>query len=162
LAVQPDNEWAFQRLTAVLTLTERWTELLALYDATLVAPIGAPRRMQILEEAADIARDFASQPDRAVDCMQQLLTLRPADTRLEAALERLLEKQGRWRDLIGLYKRRIDLLGREGTPGLQVRIAETWLDQLGQPGEALEEVRGLLADSPGDQDGWALLERVLV
>ncbi|HEY8377024.1 MAG TPA: hypothetical protein VIK91_11070, partial [Nannocystis sp.] len=159
LAVQPDNGWAFQRLTAVLTLRERWTELLALYDRTLLAPVGETRRVQILGEAADIARDFAGQPDRAVDYMQQLLALQPSDTRLEAALERLLEKLGRWRDLIALYKRRIDLLGREATEGLPVRIAELWLDRLHQPEEALEEIRHLLEDSPGDRDGWALLER---
>lgn len=162
LAVQPDNGWAFQRLTAVLTLRERWTELLALYDRTLLAPVGETRRVQILGEAADIARDFAGQPDRAVDYMQQLLALQPSDTRLEAALERLLEKLGRWRDLIALYKRRIDLLGREATEGLPVRIAELWLDRLHQPEEALEEIRHLLEDSPGDRDGWALLERLLV
>lgn len=162
LAVQPDDDWAFQRLTAVLTLSERWSELLALYDRSLAAQIAEARRIQILEEATDIARDFAGQPDRAVDYMQQLLALRPGDNRLEAALERLLEKQGRWRDLIALYRRRIELLGREATAGLPLRIAETWLDRLSQPGEALEQVRSLLADSPADGDAWALLERILV
>lgn len=162
LAVQPDDSWAFLRLTAALTLAERWDDLLALYDQTLVAPVGEARRVQLLEEAADAARDFAGQPDRAVGYMQQLLELRPSDTRLEAALERLLEKQGRWRDLVNLYKRRIELQGREATEGLPIRIAEIWLDKLHAPDEALEEVRRLLADSPGDRDGWALLERVLV
>ncbi|MCY1058477.1 tetratricopeptide repeat protein [Nannocystis sp. SCPEA4] len=162
LAVVPDDEWAFQRLTAVLTLNERWSELLALYDQTLKAPIAEARRIQILEEATDIARDFAGQPDHAVDYMHQLLGLRPADARLEAALERLLEKQSRHRDLISLYKRRIGLLGREASEGLPVKIAELWLDRLAQPGEALEEVRGLLQGNPADQAGWALLERILV
>lgn len=162
LAVQPDDGWAFLRLTATLTLAERWDDLLALYDQTLIAPIGEARRTQLLEEAADIARDFAGQPDRAVDYMQQLLALRSSDVRLEAALERLLEKQGRWRDLVALYKRRIELQGREATEGLPVRIAELWLDKLGQPDQALEEIRGLLDESPGDRDGCALLERLLV
>jgi hypothetical protein len=162
LSVQPDDQWAFLRLTAALTLAERWEDLLALYDQTLVAPVGEARRVQLLEEAADAARDFAGQPDRAVGYMQQLLELRPSDTRLEAALERLLEKQGRWRDLVNLYKRRIELQGREATEGLPIRIAKTWLDRLHAPEQALEEVRHLLADSPGDRDGWALLERILV
>lgn len=162
LAVQPDDGWAFLRLTATLTLRERWDDVLALYDQTLIAPIGEARRVQILAEASDIARDFAGQPDRAVGYMQQMLALRPSDARLEAALERLLEKQGRWRDLVALYKRRIELQGREATEGLPIRIAEMWLDRLGQPDQALAEVRELLGDSPGDRDGCALLERLLV
>jgi tetratricopeptide (TPR) repeat protein len=130
LAVVPDAEWAFMKLTAAYTLAERWQDLLALYDQTLVAPIGEARRVQVLEEAAHIARDFAGQADRAVDYMHQLLGLRPNDERLEASLERLLERQERWADLIALWKRRIELQGREATPGLQARIAETALDRL--------------------------------
>ncbi|MCY1008712.1 tetratricopeptide repeat protein [Nannocystis pusilla] len=163
LAVQPGDGWAFQRLTGVLTLNERWSELLALYDQVLAAgTLDEARRIGILEEATDIARDFAGQPDHAVDYMQQLLALRPSDTRLEAALERLLEKQARHRDLISLYKRRIGLQGREATAGLPVKIAELWLDRLAQPGEALEELRGLLKDDVGNREAWALLERILV
>ena len=162
LAVQPGADWAFSQLTAVYTLRERWADLLALYDQTLVAPIGEARRVHLLEEAANIARDFAGQADRAVGYMQQLLTLRPNDERLEAALERLLERQARWGDLVALWKRRIDLLGREATPGLQARIAEASLDKLHDPSLALEEVRTLLHDSPGDAEGSALLERLIV
>ena len=162
LAVQPGADWAFAQLTAVYTLAERWQDLLALYDQTLVAPIGEARRVHLLEEAAHIARDFAGQADRAVDYMQQLLALRPSDERLEASLERLLERQDRWRDLIALWKRRIELQGREATPGLQARIAEAALDRLQAPEAALDEVRTLLHDAPGDREGCALLERILV
>jgi tetratricopeptide (TPR) repeat protein len=162
LAVQPGAEWAFAQLTAVYTLAERWQELLALYDQTLVAPVGEARRVQLLEEAANIARDFAGQADRAVDYMQQLLALRPSDERLEASLERLLERQNRWGDLIALWKRRIELQGREATAGLQARIAEAALDRLHAPELALEEARTLLADTPADREGTTLLERILV
>lgn len=162
LAVLPDAEWAFMKLTATYTLAERWQDLLALYDQTLVAPIGEARRVQVLEEAAHLARDFAGQADRAVDYMHQLLGLRPNDERLEASLERLLERQERWSDLIALWKRRIELQGREATPGLQARIAETALDRLHAADAALDEVRTLLSDSPEDRDGCALLERIIV
>ncbi|MBL9099402.1 MAG: tetratricopeptide repeat protein [Myxococcales bacterium] len=161
LAVVPDAEWAFVKLTSVYTLAERWSDLLALYDQTLVAPIGEARRVQVLEEAAHIARDFAGQADRAVDYMHQLLGLRPSDERLEASLERLLERQERWSDLIALWKRRIELKGREETPGLQARIAETALDRLHAPDAALDEVRTLLSESEGDREGCLLLERII-
>ena len=162
LAVQPGADWAFSQLTAVYTLRERWADLLALYDQTLIAPVGEARRVHLLEEAANIARDFAGQADRAVGYMQQLLALRPGDERLEASLERLLERQSRWGDLVALWKRRIELQGREATAGLQARIAEASLDKLHDPALALEEVRTLLGDSPGDAEGSALLERLIL
>ena len=37
LEVAPRSEWAFQQLTVVLTVAEKWDELLALYDKQLGA-----------------------------------------------------------------------------------------------------------------------------
>ena len=162
LAAQPKAEWAFAKLTSVYTLRERWSELLDLYDRTLAAPVDEPRRLQLLEEAADIARDFASQADRAVGYMHQLLTLRPGDERLEASLERLLERQERWRDLVALWKRRLQLQGPAANPGLQARIAEASLDRLHDPAAALAEARALLQAEADDRGAVALLERLLV
>ncbi len=162
LAVQPQAEWAFAKLTSVYTLRERWKEVLDLYDRTLAAAVPERRRLQLLEEAADIARDFANQEDRAVGYMQQLLTLRPDDERLEASLERLLERQDRWPDLVALWKRRLQLHGREANPGLQARIAEAALDRLDDPAAALTEARTLLQEDGNDGAGATLLERLLV
>lgn len=162
LALDPDAEWAFVRLTAALTLTERWTDLLAVYDQLLAAKIGESRRLALLEEAADIARDFAGEPDRAVDYMQQMLALRPDDARLEAALERLVEKQGRWRDLVALWTRRIEQRRGDAAEGLQLKIAQTWLDRLHAADQSLAAVQTLMRERPGDPEGAALLERLLV
>lgn len=161
LALAPTAAWAFERLTAVLILGGRWDDLLGLYDKALIATNDRDRRMAILDEAAGIAKDFAGQVTRAIRYMQQLIPLRPDDEQLAASLERLLEREARWQDLIDLWRERLSLLGNEAPEGLKLQIAETLVDRLGRPADALVELQDLLDDKPGDRGGRQLLERIL-
>src|SRR5690606_11239615 len=78
------------------------------------------------------------------------------------ALERLLEKHERWRELIDLWEREIDH-AKVGRAALRVKIATVWLDRLADPSRALDTLRLLFAeaDRARDDDASALLERVL-
>ena len=162
LSLDPGAIWAFDQLTAVLTLAGRWDELLTLYDRALTATNDRDRRMMILDEAAGIAKDFAGQVTRAIRYMQQLVPLRPEDAELAASLERLLEREGRWQDLIDLWRERGSLLGQDAPAGLRIQIATCFVDRLGRPAEALIELQDLLDEHPGDRGGRLLLERILV
>ncbi|HRI11235.1 MAG TPA: hypothetical protein PKW35_25630, partial [Nannocystaceae bacterium] len=161
LALDPASEWAFERLTSVLTLGGRWDDLLGLYDRALAAVTDRERRIAILDEAAGVAKDFAGQVARAIRYMQQLIPLQPQDDQLAASLERLLERETRWQDLIDLWRERLSLLGNEAPAGLKLRIAECLLDRMGQPESALAEIQDLLDEQPSDRGGRQLLERML-
>ena len=115
LAAEPASAWAFERLTMVYTVDERWNDLLALYDRTLASTPAddAARRRALLEEAANIAREFAAQPDRAATDLESLFALDPADGQTARALERLYERQGRHRELIHLLTARLPHLGAD-------------------------------------------------
>ncbi len=162
LSLDPGAVWAFDQLTAVLTLAGRWDDLLALYDRALTATNDRDRRMMILDEASGIAKDFAGQVTRAIRYMQQLVPLRPEDEQLAASLERLLEREGRWQDLIDLWRERGTLLGQDAPAGLRIQIATCFVDRLGRPADALVELQDLLDEHPGDRGGRLLLERLLV
>ena len=161
LALDPASEWAFERLTSVLTLAGRWDDLLGLYDRALAAISDRDRRIAILDEAAGVAKDFAGQVARAIRYMQQLVPLLPQDDQLAAALERLLEREGRWQDLIDLWRERLAILGNQAPAGLKLRIAECLLDRRGDAEAALAEIQELLDEEPGDRGGRQLLERML-
>ncbi|MEZ4448532.1 MAG: tetratricopeptide repeat protein [Nannocystaceae bacterium] len=161
LSLAPTAAWAFERLTAVLILAGRWDDLLGLYDKALIATNDRERRMAILDEAAGIAKDFAGQVTRAIRYMQQLIPLRPDDEQLAASLERLLEREARWQDLIDLWRERLSLLGNEAPEGLKLQIAELLVDRLNRPDDALVELQDLLDEKPGDRGGRQLLERIL-
>ena len=73
------GDWAFERLSLLLTIAERWDELLAEYDRKLAHDrSSAERRLPLLEEAARIAKDFAGQGERASDYLKELLLSTPA------------------------------------------------------------------------------------
>jgi tetratricopeptide (TPR) repeat protein len=165
LEIDPAADWAFDRLKLVFDSAERWDELFALYDRALESASDA-KRTSLLEDAAQTAKDFANRPDRAIQYLEQLHELRPGDAKLASALERLYERQGRHRELVTLLGERMPSLKREDARRTRLRVATLWLDELGDPSAALDQVEPLLA-STGDgangvaSDVWTLLERVL-
>ncbi|MCB9597433.1 MAG: tetratricopeptide repeat protein [Sandaracinaceae bacterium] len=161
LELTPEADWALQRLTVVMTVGERWAELLALYDRSLAAARDADRREQLLEEAAQLAKDFAGEPDRAIGYLQQLLELRPGESQLVSSLERLLERQGRWEELIGLWRKQVGAASKSDALALRGRIAACYLDHLQDGRSTLREVSSLLEDGAAEDENLALLERVV-
>lgn len=161
IELDPSADWAFERLSVMLTSTGHWDELLDLYDKTLAATQDKKKRRQLLNDAAQAAKDFADAPDRAADYMQQQLQLEPENDQLVQSLERLLERQERYRDLIALWESRIPRLSGEAARAIRVQIAECWLDQLNEPGRALDVLRDLVSESPGHAEACKQMERVL-
>jgi tetratricopeptide (TPR) repeat protein len=161
LEIDPGAEWAFQRLTVMFSSMERWDQMLALYDRALESTGDKSRRIQLLQEAAQVAKDVANQPDKAIGYLQKLVPLKPGDAQLESSLERLLERHERWSDLIALWESQLEGLGAEEREQSRLRIARCWLDNLQQPARALEAVRPLLAEARNDGPACELLERIV-
>src|SRR5690606_15287815 len=65
LDVDPRSDWAFQRLTVLYTATGQWNELLSVYDGAIAEAKGRDK-ITLLDEAANIAKDFAGDADRAI------------------------------------------------------------------------------------------------
>ena len=166
LELDPTADWAFDRLKLVLDAAERWDDLFALYDRALESATGK-KRATLLEDAAQTAKDFADRPDRAIRYFEQLQELRPGDTKLASALERLYERQGKHRELVSLLSARLPSLRPDEARRTRARVAALWLDELGEASEALETIEPLLegvgpADGQVSPEVWSLLERVLV
>jgi tetratricopeptide (TPR) repeat protein len=166
LELDPAADWAFDRLKLLLDSAERWDDLFALYDRALQSASGK-KRVGLLEEAAQTAKDFADRPDRAIQYLEALLELRPRDAKLAGALERLYERQGRHRELVTLLTSRLPALKSGEARRTRIRVAALWLDELGDPAAALDALEPLL-HRPEDgangsaHDEWILLERILV
>ncbi|WP_146662116.1 tetratricopeptide repeat protein [Enhygromyxa salina] len=157
----PEATWAFDRLTVTLTAAEEWDQLLSVYDRTLAVTTDKSTRKRLLDDAAHVAKDFADQQERAADYMVKQLELDRGNTKLEASLARLLERQERWRDLIELWRGRLPQLSSLEARELRVEIAACYLDKLDDPQQALDEIEALLEESAGHTDACAQLERLL-
>jgi tetratricopeptide (TPR) repeat protein len=161
LEIDPAAQWAFERLTVAYTVAERWKELLGAYDRAIARAEDTPRRARLLEEAAQAAKDFASDPDRAVGYMEALYALDPSNTQLGVSLERLLERQQRWDGLIALWESRLERQGAKQARDARVRIAECLAEKLRDHARALGQIREVLDGAPDHKEALALLERMV-
>ena len=153
--------WAFDRLKLLYDSQERWDELFSLYDRVLGGKLDDTRRTELLEDAAQIAKDFAKNADRAIGYLEQLLQHKPKNARLLASLERLYERHGKYRDLIGLLGAQLGGKSGNDAHALRTRMAALWLDELGDAGSALLVIEEMMQEGQSGDDVIALLERVL-
>ncbi|MDP3277612.1 MAG: hypothetical protein Q8Q09_20690 [Deltaproteobacteria bacterium] len=162
LHIDPAAEWAFHRLTLMFTHAKRWEELLSLYDRALDRNTDSARRAELLDEATRVARDFAADATRAIRYLELLIPLRPKDNKLAAALERLLEREARYQDLIALWSARLPSVDATEARATRIRIARCWFDHLGDATEALKAVDPLFAETAGAAaDECTIAESVL-
>ncbi|MEJ7604430.1 MAG: hypothetical protein WKG01_41625, partial [Kofleriaceae bacterium] len=160
-SLAPASDTALQRLSVIYTVAERWTDALMLYDRAVDATKDKSRRIRLLREAAQLAKDVANQPDKAIDYYQALLPLTPDDVAISQSLERLLERHERWPDLISLWEGRLESQTKKERERSRARIADVWLDKLGDPQRALAATKPLLAVAEDDRESCSLLERIV-
>lgn len=153
-------EWAFDRLKLAFNASGRWSELFVLYDRALERTNDSDYRVDILREAAMAAKDFANDPDRAIHYFVLLDELAPGDTRVEAAIERLYERQGLTRPLIELLTRQMQSAAGDALHQLRARVSGLWID-IDEPLPAYAIVEQMLAERPDAPEAIALLERLV-
>ncbi|MDB4994304.1 MAG: Exonuclease SbcC, partial [Myxococcaceae bacterium] len=159
LAVDPAASWAFDRLKLLFDSREQWDDLFGLYDRAIAAA-ELERRVELLEDAAQTAKDFANHSERAIGYLQQLLPLKretSSSTRIIASLERLYERHGRHRELIALLSSQLTTLGAKEGRDARIRIASLSLDNLAEPAAALAVLEEVLAPDPKDNPRLANL-----
>ncbi len=154
------NGWALEKLSLLLTLSERWDELLAVYDECLARTTQPQQTASLLEEAARVAKDFAGQALRASDYLKRLFLLRPEDEQLCLALERRLNEQERHQDLVDVWQARLPHVDAAQKLDLRVRITERYLSALGAAELALAGALELTGLADGKVPGCSLLEQL--
>ncbi|MDX2088817.1 MAG: hypothetical protein SFX73_13250 [Kofleriaceae bacterium] len=160
-SLAPSSDAALQRLSVIYTVAERWNDALKLYDQAVSSTKDQGRRIRLLREAAQLAKDVANRPDKAINYYQQLLPLTPDDAQVGQGLERLLERHERWADLIELWESRLESQSKKDRERTRARIAGVWLDNLKDPTRALAATKPLLAVADDDKEATALLERII-
>jgi tetratricopeptide (TPR) repeat protein len=156
LTLDPSASWAFDRLKLLFDAREQWDDLFALYDRAIVVAV-PEKRAELLEDAAQTAKDFANHSDRAIGYLEQLLPLRPKNARIISSLERLYERQGRHRELMALLTSQLAAMQPKEARETRTRIAELALTELHDPAASLAVVEEILALDPGEQPSLSSL-----
>ncbi|MCA9661138.1 MAG: tetratricopeptide repeat protein [Myxococcales bacterium] len=157
----PSARWALDRLTVALTAREAWDELLEVYDRVLVNIKDDDTRREILGEAAHVAKEFADKPELAADYLLKQVAIDRDNQKLAATVERLLERLGRFADLVGLWEGQVDQLPASEARDLRIRIAGIYRERLDEPVHALVVLKSVIDEAPGDPEACAELERLM-
>lgn len=161
LAVPTMADTAFQRLTVIFTSRERWSELLDVYDSRIESTEDETQRLGLLEEALQTARDFASDDVRSIVYLRRILAARPDDTATETALERALERNERWEDLVALLRSRIEKQTGAQADATRFQIAELEARRRGRPAVAIDEAAQLATSTSAlRSEALALIEAI--
>ncbi len=159
LDIAPGARWAIDRVKLVLGSQARWDELFRIYDRAIDVAADAKERTDLLGEAALAAKDLAARPERAIVYFEEIHAIRPDDPAVDAALERLYERQGQASPLIKLLNARLDRCTGFQRRELLRKIASLWAD-LGGADEAIAIVDRMLSDGAPVADVTELLERL--
>ena len=151
--------WAFDRLKLTYSSSERWGELLALLDRAIAAAPGDAERLDLYGDAAQVARDFAGDAERAIGYLERLLPLAPDDRRTRSSLERLYEASGRFAALIDLLAAELPSAEIGEAQRQRARMASLWM-RLGDAEQAFAVIEQMLAIDPDRAEAYELLERI--
>ncbi|MEM7155053.1 MAG: hypothetical protein AAF799_19550 [Myxococcota bacterium] len=146
----------------------KWTALVDLLKEELDRVAGGDEandaRIEKLLEIASLYRERLKLDTMALATLQRILDIDPRHEQSLQALADTYASAGRFNDLLGVYSRRIDAAKEaedvERQRDLLLKVAEIWLEKLGNPQRALEPLGTVLELSPGDQGARALLARI--
>lgn len=159
LELDPKSEWAFQELTVVLTVAERWDDVIKLYQTVIDRTNNKTKLVKLLDEAYQVAKDLANRPDQAIDFLKAKLEIKPS-VKQRAALERLLERYERWSDLIALWQDDLGDKSDEERVDALTQIAQTYFEKLGDARNALEALQELFVINQAHPAALTLLEKI--
>ncbi len=160
LALDPDDERAFTRLKEILTASERWGELEALYERAEQRIEDPIRKAEMLAELALIADEIIDDPEKAAGYYERIVTYDPVHAVGLETLDRLYVRLDRKKSLAGVLDRRIELAAGEQLNELRVRAGRLALE-LHDPQKSIALVEEVLGDQPNNYAARELCEQLI-
>ncbi len=135
-----------------------WTRLMEVYRsiAAELSDIDLARdywlRLAEIQEQQELIEDAAGSYD-------QVLILDPGDPVALAAMDSLYRRTGRWEQLVGVFRRRIELESDSNeSESLYAQMAAVLEEKLNRPGEAISAYREVLSIDPGNPNALLALD----
>ncbi|MBV8759380.1 MAG: tetratricopeptide repeat protein [Deltaproteobacteria bacterium] len=116
---------------------QSWPELRAIMRKQSEWAEDAGERRALLARVAQLEEERLGDREAAIATWRDVLTDQPSDAGALHALERLFHGASRWRDLIDILRRKIDIASNEDDIPLLSRVAEIHERELHEPDEAI-------------------------
>ena len=162
LAAKGDDRDTFLAIERLLTAAGRAGELVEVLERHLEITIDGDERKDLAKRIALLHQDALDQSAQAVRAWETVLEIDPNDGEALEALAQLHLGAGAFRDLAEIYARKIELTDRaDERRMLFMQSARIYEEKLHDPDRAIEQLRGVLNETPGDGEALEDLDRVL-
>ena len=140
-----DNVDALAALERLYRATERYTDLLGIYEKRRDLSQDHEEKKQISYEIAKLYETEVKDLDRAIDTYNGVLEDEPTDSRALAALDVLYGQLERWEPYVDTLRRRIELdTTEQELIDLKFRLGQTLEQHIGDAASALDNYREIL------------------
>jgi tetratricopeptide (TPR) repeat protein len=146
LEIVPKDPDAVEALERLYVATGRFADLLAIYDKKLELAKSKEEQLEIRFKLAGLYEDEIKDPAKAIELYQAILKQDPAQLPALAALDRLYQGLGRWKDLSAVLLKEIDLShDAPSIAELKARRGAVLEQHLGDAGGAVASYREALS-----------------
>ena len=161
LSARPDDRDAFLALERLLSAAARSQELVDVLEKHLEITSDAGERKAIAKRIAVLYEEALKSREAAVRAWETVLEIDARDADALESLAQLHAAGGAYRELTEVYARKLELSERrEERRLLFAQSARIFEENLGESEQAIDQLRKLLEETPGDAEALASLDRI--
>lgn len=161
LREHPSSETAITQLHTLAEVAEGWDVLAGLIEQVLPDVRDEERARALLARVAEIYEARLDNAEMAIDAHRRVLEVDPEDHASIEALDRLYTRTELWNDLLGIYRRKLELSDDDAArEALQLQIANLLEAMLGAPREAIAVYNEIASTDPTNERALASLARL--
>src|SRR4029079_2965912 len=117
-------------------------------------------RIELLNDVAMISEEIMGDAAKAIGYYERILLLDPLYTAALDSLEKLYEREERWKDLAALLERRLETATTQKYADIKLSLGRISLDGLLQPPAALGHLEDVLRIRESAAEARQLVERL--
>ncbi|MCP4604920.1 MAG: tetratricopeptide repeat protein [Proteobacteria bacterium] len=156
------NSEAIGALEQIFNRTERWDDLINILKIKVESTMDATEKEEICLQMAMIFEEMLEQPENAVTCLKEILTIDPVNMGALKSLDGLFVNLEKWTDLADNLQQQLSLSDDpEMMTGLKLRLAELMETRLDEVGASVEIYREVLEMESTNEEAINALERII-
>jgi tetratricopeptide (TPR) repeat protein len=161
LAENEADPWALEELTRLREAAGDFAEVVKLLLRSAEASSDGAEATRLRHRAAATRREQLADDAGATTLYEELLEADATDSRASEALRALYEKNGATKELARLLARLIDVATSAGERSrLRLELARLSSEKLGATNEAIDALRAVLEEEPGQADAVVALSQI--
>ncbi len=161
LSLDPADAPALAALEQLFVRTERWTDLISVFERRIDQSVDPDEREQLYGQMAATYDVNLGRPEAAVGCWRKVLEIDSASAAALSALDALFTRQRMWSELADNLEAQLVLAQDEAAQiGLMLRLAALRESEMGQVEVAIEGYREVLDREISNAPALAALERL--